>query len=347
MKKTDYSNVALGQEISGNTLVHEQDAVLESLKAITRALGVDSSKVTVLFGCVMNQVGNQYDQTAGAVVYQDEVYYIDAFSGNHATQVPVYLLDNVFNGPAVRFADLQYRDVHIDAKIKLELGASGSGEADYDEVEHLKDKVATLIDMQNAINTAIASLVDSSPAALDTLNELAAALGDDPNFATTITNSIATKVAIAAIVNNLTSTDIDMPLSAAQGKVLNDNKANKNQGVWTNITLSGGWAVTGGGVGNTPRYRVDQFGMVHLRGNINAASATSFYITSNDSVPRVLDKDGNGDSINVICAYSNNTEKTGTYLRINDSGRLQLVRTDIHGNFGSISLYGISYPTDI
>ena len=44
------------------------------------------------------------------------------------------------------------------------------------------------------ITTAVSNLVDSSPAALDTLNELAAALDDDPNFATTVTNSIGTKV---------------------------------------------------------------------------------------------------------------------------------------------------------
>lgn len=43
------------------------------------------------------------------------------------------------------------------------------------------------------VNTAVANLVDSSPATLDTLNELAAALGDDPNFATTITTLIGTK----------------------------------------------------------------------------------------------------------------------------------------------------------
>lgn len=42
-------------------------------------------------------------------------------------------------------------------------------------------------------DTAIANLIDTAPATLDTLNELAAALGDDPNFATTVTNSIATK----------------------------------------------------------------------------------------------------------------------------------------------------------
>ncbi|WP_425358651.1 phage tail protein [Escherichia coli] len=40
---------------------------------------------------------------------------------------------------------------------------------------------------------AIAALVDSSPDALNTLNELAAALGDDPNFATTMTNALAGK----------------------------------------------------------------------------------------------------------------------------------------------------------
>lgn len=39
----------------------------------------------------------------------------------------------------------------------------------------------------------VAALVDSSPAALDTLNELAAALGDDPNFATTVSTNIGTK----------------------------------------------------------------------------------------------------------------------------------------------------------
>jgi hypothetical protein len=44
------------------------------------------------------------------------------------------------------------------------------------------------------IASAVANLVDSSPAALNTLNELAAALGDDPNFATTVATDIGTKV---------------------------------------------------------------------------------------------------------------------------------------------------------
>jgi len=46
---------------------------------------------------------------------------------------------------------------------------------------------------QSYVGTQISNLVDSSPATLDTLNELAAALGDDPNFATTTATSIGLK----------------------------------------------------------------------------------------------------------------------------------------------------------
>lgn len=48
---------------------------------------------------------------------------------------------------------------------------------------------------ENWVSTQIANLVSSAPATLDTLNELAAALGDDPNFATTMTNALAGKLA--------------------------------------------------------------------------------------------------------------------------------------------------------
>ena len=47
------------------------------------------------------------------------------------------------------------------------------------------------------VNQKIADLVDSAPSTLDTLQELATALGDDPNFATTTTNLIGTKASLA------------------------------------------------------------------------------------------------------------------------------------------------------
>ena len=49
---------------------------------------------------------------------------------------------------------------------------------------------------QSYVNTAISNLVDSAPGLLDTLNEIAAAIGDDANFATTITTALATKLNI-------------------------------------------------------------------------------------------------------------------------------------------------------
>jgi hypothetical protein len=49
----------------------------------------------------------------------------------------------------------------------------------------------------NRIASAVSALVDASPSTLNTLNELAAALNDDPSFATTISTSIGTKVSKA------------------------------------------------------------------------------------------------------------------------------------------------------
>jgi len=82
---------------------------------------------------------------------------------------------------------------------------------------------------------AITALVDSSPASLNTLNELAAALGDDANFSTTVTNSIATKLPLAggamtgAITTNSTFDGRDV---AADG-VLATNALPKSGGTMT------------------------------------------------------------------------------------------------------------------
>jgi microcystin-dependent protein len=53
---------------------------------------------------------------------------------------------------------------------------------------------ATKTYADTAVSTAISNLVDAAPSTLDTLNELAAAINDDPNFAATITALIATKL---------------------------------------------------------------------------------------------------------------------------------------------------------
>ena len=53
------------------------------------------------------------------------------------------------------------------------------------------------------VAAAIAALIDAAPGAMNTLNELAAALGDDPNFASSVTNALAGKLAAASNLSYL------------------------------------------------------------------------------------------------------------------------------------------------
>ncbi|EOX9400579.1 phage tail protein [Escherichia coli] len=58
------------------------------------------------------------------------------------------------------------------------------------------------------VKSAIAAMVGSAPAALDTLNELASALGNDPNFATTMLNALAGKQPLDNTLTNLSGKDV-------------------------------------------------------------------------------------------------------------------------------------------
>ena len=93
--------------------------------------------------------------------------------------------------------------------------------------------LATETYADTAAANAAAAIVDSSPAALDTLNELAAALGDDANFATTVTDALAGKAATShthtvSNITDLTATAtelnyVDGVTSSVQGQL--DGKA--------------------------------------------------------------------------------------------------------------------------
>ncbi|WP_418457859.1 phage tail protein [Citrobacter braakii] len=86
------------------------------------------------------------------------------------------------------------------------------------------------------VKSAVAGLVGSSPEALDTLNELAAALGNDPNFATTVMNALAGKQPLDATLTNLSGKSISGLL-----EYLQLGEAAK-QGVATNQQMQDGTA---------------------------------------------------------------------------------------------------------
>lgn len=87
------------------------------------------------------------------------------------------------------------------------------------------------------VNNKVAGLVDSAPETLNTLNELASALGDDPNFAATVAAQIGTKVPVTRTINNksldnnitLLASDIGADEAGASQQALEDSKTYTNE----------------------------------------------------------------------------------------------------------------------
>ena len=89
------------------------------------------------------------------------------------------------DGDNVEFTNLTDGSIIIDSFVDEDNMSSNSA-----------TKIPTQQSVKAYVDNEVAGLVDSAPAALDTLNELAAALNDDASFSTTITNSLATKVGL-------------------------------------------------------------------------------------------------------------------------------------------------------
>ncbi|WP_089606943.1 phage tail-collar fiber domain-containing protein [Escherichia coli] len=103
------------------------------------------------------------------------------------------------------------------------------------------------------VKSAIAGMVGSAPAALDTLNELAAALGNDPNFATTMLNALAGKQPLDNTLTNLSGKDVAgllAYLGLGEGSAL-------PVGVpipWPSATPPMGWLKCNGAVFSSEKY---------------------------------------------------------------------------------------------
>ena len=87
--------------------------------------------------------------------------------------------------------NLFFTNARADARISLKM-------IDEDNMSsNSSAHMPTQQSVKSYVDTEVSGLVDTAPGTLDTLNELAAALGDDANFSTTVTNSIAAKLPLA------------------------------------------------------------------------------------------------------------------------------------------------------
>lgn len=77
-------------------------------------------------------------------------------------------------------------------------------------VEQLPDGIPTDSDISTAVSNAVSALVDGAPSALNTLNELAAALNDDASYAATITTALGTKASLTG-TETLTNKTLQNP----------------------------------------------------------------------------------------------------------------------------------------
>ena len=104
----------------------------------------------------------------------------------------------------------------------------------YQTLKELEDKIKAEVtartqaiakeinDRNSAIQAAISNLVDTAPDLLNTLDELAAALGDDPNFATTVANNIAQSLTTAkAYTDTKISEEVSARNTAISGAISN------------------------------------------------------------------------------------------------------------------------------
>lgn len=111
-------------------------------------------------------------------------------TGNVTGNVVGNVTGNLTGNVTASIGSSTFNDVVINGTLNMDAGTAGT-------ITNLTDPTLSQdAATKNYVDTSISNLIASAPGTLDTLNELAAALGDDPNFSTTITNSIATKLAL-------------------------------------------------------------------------------------------------------------------------------------------------------
>ena len=147
-------------------------------------------------------------------------------------------------------------------------------------------RVPTQQSIKAYVDAEVAGIVDSAPSALNTLNELAAALGDDANFSTTTSDALGNRLRVDTASQGLTGTqqanaitNLGITATKAELNYVDGVTSNIQTQLDTKITSSDNITGTSGGLSGTP--------------NITVGSITSSGDIKNGSYTRILTGDSN------------------------------------------------------
>ena len=183
-------NPAPNQSVQNPSHAQQHSDANDAIEALQEKVGVDNSTDP-------GSLDYRVSTLETSSLDQEEVQDISASlltSGTHSGITVTYNDQQNRIDLAATYGDEQVLDAVATA---LTAGA-GIVKSYNDELNTITLSVDTnAIATQAYVNTAISNLVDAAPGLLNTLNEIAAAIGDDANFATTINNAIANSLTTA------------------------------------------------------------------------------------------------------------------------------------------------------
>ena len=236
---TQLANTAFVQAAIA-ALVDSSPGALDTLNELAKALGNDPNFATTMTNALAGKqpLDNTLTSLSGksAAALLAYIGAVDANGGDYnkffnfkqvgtlpVDENPNYLvsadatitgglvawLQNQWHGNTVRWgavrgagADLQCAGIDINGELIYKFFTDGT----------IKAKGKDLA-TQEYVRSSVTALINSSPAALDTLKELADALGNDPNFATTMTNALAGKQPLDSTLTSLSGKNVAQLLS--------------------------------------------------------------------------------------------------------------------------------------
>lgn len=204
---------------------------------------------------------------AGDVVYYGGNLYVANFDNESLPTTNTQYWTNIGTGNRLNIDGRDIPNILWDNILQKPTLFSGS----YDDLTN-KPTIPSLTGYatETYVNTAVSNLVDSAPETLNTLNELAAALGDDANYATTISTALGLKAPIESptftgTVGGITksmvglgnadnTSDANKPISTATQTALDAKLAITEPAIDYYITNSGSGAYLVNGVSNGTVY---------------------------------------------------------------------------------------------